>query len=110
MTAKSLIALCAVAAAAFSPSEAANAFGLDEPDLRYHEFHRNDALEDYYSYFYDPRGYYPYYNSGEWGRPIIRRYKGPLPPYYEAWGMNNSRYHHVEWHRQHYGGHWRGDW
>ena len=107
---KSLMALTVIAAAAALSSGPAGAWGLDSPDLRYHEYHRNDALEQYYSYYYDPRGYYPYYNSGEWGGRYIRRYSGPLPPYYASWGSTNRRYYHVEWHRRHYGGHRRGDW
>ncbi len=107
---KSLMALVAIAAAAAVSSTPASAWWWDSPDLRRHEYQPNDALEQYYSYYYDPRGYYPYYNSGEWGGPIISRYKGPLPPYYEAWGSTNRRYYHVQWHRRHYGGHRRGDW
>ncbi len=81
-------------------------------DLRQHEFDpgRADALDDYYHYYYDPRGYYPYYNSGEWGPRRVNRFRGNLPPYYGAWGANKRNYRHVEWHRRHYGGHRRGDW
>lgn len=107
---KSLMALAVLAAASLAPSGGASAFGLDSPDLRYRSYRPNEALEQYYSYYYDPRGWYPYYNSGEWGPPIVRRYKGPLPPYYASWGAPNRRYYHVEWHRRHYGGHRRGDW
>ncbi len=108
---KSLIALGTIAAAAVFAGQPASAFDLfNEPDLRVRPYHRDDALERYYSYYYSPRGYYPYYNSGEWGGPIIRRHKEPLPPYYGAWGAPNRRYYHVEWHRRHYGGHRRGDW
>jgi hypothetical protein len=110
MSSKSLMALAAIAAAALVASGPAGAFDLDRPDLRYHEYQPDDALERYYYYSYEPRGYYPYYNSGEWGPRYIRRFKGALPPYYAAWGSTNRRYHHVEWHRQHYGGHRRGDW
>lgn len=107
---RSLMAATAIAAAAGLMCGPASAFDLDRPDLRYHEYHRDDALERYYSYDYEPRGYYPYYNSGEWGGRIIQRFKGPLPPYYAAWGAPNRRYYHVEWHNRHYGGHRRGDW
>lgn len=110
MRIRSLLAFAAIAAAALAIGRPASAFDLNRPDLRYHEYHRNDALERYYSYYYSPRGYYPYYNSGEWGRPIIRRSRIQLPPYYAAWGAPNRRYYHVEWHRRHYGGHRRGDW
>jgi hypothetical protein len=108
---RSILALAAIAIAMAMAGRPASAFDLfNSPDLRYREYHRNDALERYYSYYYSPRGYYPYYNSGEWGGRTIRRFKGPLPPYYAAWGAPNRRYYHVEWHRRHYGGHRRGDW
>ncbi|MBY0560438.1 hypothetical protein [Hyphomicrobium sp.] len=110
MRVKSLTALAALVAASAVPSGEVAAWGLDRPDLRPRVYRPDPALENYYSYYYDPRGYYPYYNSGEWGRPIISRYKGPLPPYYASWGAPNRRYYHVEWHRRHYGGHRRGDW
>ncbi len=108
---RSLMTLTAIAAAALTVAGSASAFDLlNRPDLRDREYHRNDALEQYYSYHYSPRGYYPYYNSGEWGGRIIRRSKLRLPPYYGAWGAPDRRYYHVEWHRRHYGGHRRGDW
>ncbi len=112
MRLKTLIVLAALMAAAVTTSQSASAFGLDEPDLRYHHYDpgRVDALDRYYAYSYAPRGWYPYYNSGEWGRRYIKRFHGTLPPYYAAWGSTNRRYHHVEWHRRHYGGHRRGDW
>jgi hypothetical protein len=43
-------------------------------------------------------------------KPRVRRYKGDLPPYYQAWGANKRYYHHGEWHYRMYGGHRRGDW
>jgi hypothetical protein len=107
------MAVAAVAAVLCFSSQSASAFdALHRPDLRYREFDpdKADALERYYHYFYDPRGYYPYYNSGEWGGPSINRFRGHLPPYYASWGSTNRRYRHVEWHRRHYGGHRRGDW
>jgi hypothetical protein len=106
--------LAAFAAASLMTSQPAAAFDIwNRPDLRYHEFDPDKAreLDQYYGYFYDPRGYYPYYNSGEWGPPYIKRSRGgPLPPYYAAWGSSKWRYNHVEWHRLHYGGHRRGNW
>ena len=113
MPTKSLMAVAALAAALCVSSQSASAFdALRRPDLRYHEFDpdRADALERYYHYYYDPRGYYPYYNSGEWGARSINRFRGNLPPYYASGGSTNRRYRHVEWHRRHYGGHRRGDW
>lgn len=113
MPTKSLMAVAAIAAVLCVSSQSASAFdALRRPDLRYHEFNpdKADALERYYHYYYDPRGYYPYYNSGEWGGPYINRFRGHLPPYYASWGSTKRRYRHVEWHRRHYGGHRRGDW
>ena len=65
---------------------------------------------DPYAYRYEPRGYYPYYNSNYWGPPRIKRFRGHLPPYYAAWGAPRRGYHHVKWHMRHYGGHRRGHW
>jgi hypothetical protein len=113
MRIKSLMALVAMTAAFFAISQSASAFeALHRPDLRRHHYDpgRAEALDRYYHYYYDPRGWYPYYNSGEWGRPYVKRFRGELPPYYASWGSNNRRYRHVEWHRRHYGGHRRGDW
>jgi hypothetical protein len=109
---KASVSLAAIAAAFVLAAQSASAFDLDRPDLRPHRFDPEHAaaLDRYYRYYYDPRGWYPYYNSGEWGRPRIKRFRGTLPPYYGAWGATRWRYHHVEWHRKHYGGHRRGDW
>lgn len=65
---------------------------------------------DPYGYSYVYRGYYPYYNSGYWGPPRIKRFRGHVPPYYASWGATRRGYHHVKWHRRHHGGHRRGDW
>jgi hypothetical protein len=113
MQVKSLMAVAAMAAGFCTVGQSAFAFdALHRPDLRYHEFdpYKAEQLDSYYHYYYDPRGWYPYYNSGEWGRPVINRFRGELPPYYASWGANKRRYRHVEWHRRHYGGHRRGDW
>ncbi|HXE02148.1 MAG TPA: hypothetical protein VN623_09385 [Hyphomicrobium sp.] len=123
MRVKSLMALAAITAAFVTVSQSASAFDLNSPDNRsqtgwshengqwdYSSRYPRGYLNDRYSYFYDPRGYYPYYNSGQWGPPRIDRFKGTLPPYYASWGAWKKRYYHVEWHRRHYGGHRRGDW
>ncbi|MBA2127413.1 hypothetical protein DLM45_14455 [Hyphomicrobium methylovorum] len=113
MRTPSLIALAATAAALLSVSQPVSAFdALHRPDLRYRQFDPDKAadLERYYGYYYSPRGWYPYYNSGEWGPRQVRRYRGHLPPYYASWGSPKRNYRHVEWHRRHYGGHRRGDW
>jgi hypothetical protein len=74
----------------------------------YHIHYRTDP----YAYRYEPRGYYPYYNSGYW-RPAheVRRNRYyALPPYYQAWGYPNPNYHHRAWHKRHHGGHHIGHW
>lgn len=65
---------------------------------------------DPYAYVYEPRGYYPYYNSGYWGPPRIKRFHGQRPPYFASWGAPDRNYYHREWHERHYGGHRRGNW
>ena len=123
MRVNSLMALAAITAAFVIVSQSASAFDLYSPDKRggtgwsrenghwvYSSRYPRGYLNDRYSYFYDPRGYYPYYNSGQWGPPRISRFNGTLPPYYASWGSWKKNYYHVEWHRRHYGGHRRGDW
>jgi hypothetical protein len=71
------------------------------------------ASTDRYDYRYEPRGYYPYYNSGYWvPRSVYRREAYPyrLPTYYQAWGYPKSGYKHYEWHQRHHGGHWHHHW
>jgi hypothetical protein len=77
---------------------------------RYRHVYVKHTTTDPYAYRYAPRGYYPYYNSGYWGGPRIKRFRGHLPPYYEAWGTPRRGYNHVQWHRRHHDGHPRGDW
>lgn len=111
MRIRNMLALV-VAGASFAalalPASAAD-FGYSEHPRR---FDRAPVSEDYdrYGYVYEPRGYYPYYNSGYWGPPRIKRYSGALPPYFAAWGADRADYYHTEWHMQHYGGHRRGNW
>lgn len=121
---KSLIAVLAAVAALAMTSQSSSAFDLfNSPDERpgwgwyhedghwvYHSRYPRGYLDEVYGYFYDPRGYYPYYNSNEWGPPVIKRFSGTLPPYYASWGSPKRNYRHVEWHRLHYGGHRRGNW
>lgn len=114
-------------ALAFVMPQAASAFFWDRPDqpdgwdhLRtvrhwvytphYRHQYLTNSETDRHAYHYAPRGYYPYYNSGYWGRAHIQRQHNILPPYYASWGAPKKRYHHVEWHNRHYGGHRRGDW
>jgi hypothetical protein len=117
MRLKCLMGFAAASAAFLALGQSASAFDwLHRPDQagwERLEIIRNYVYgphEDRYAYFYDPRGYYPYYNSAYWGPPRIKRFNGPLPPYYGAWGATRPGYYHVEWHRAHYGGHRRGDW
>lgn len=84
---------------------------------RYHHvFVRSYAgTLDPYAYRYEPRGYYPYYNSGQWKpahvmRTQKRRRHYARPPYYQAWGYPDRYYRHRAWHARHHGrihiGHW----
>jgi len=64
------------------------------------------ANVDPYAYRYEPRGYYPYYNSGYWvPRRCYRRpvYTYNIPPYYPAWGAYRKNYRHYKWHARHHG-------
>ncbi len=74
---------------------------------------RGYSAADPYFYRYEPRGYYPYYNSHYW-RPAheVRksRRKYVLPPYYKAWGYPKRKYRHGAWHRKHHGRHSLGHW
>lgn len=126
MRLRSLLALAAVSLS-FAAVTPAAAFFWDRPDTpegwgrlrtirhwvyypRYDHVYLTHPQTDPYSYRYRPRGYYPYYNSGYWGPPRVKRFRGALPPYYASWGSTNARYNHVLWHERHYGGHRRGDW
>ena len=77
---------------------------------RYRHVYLTHPSTDPYAYRWEPRGYYPYYNSGYWGPARVKRFRGHLPKYYASWGAVKRGYHHVEWHRRHYGGHRRGNW
>jgi hypothetical protein len=72
---------------------------------RLYAFH--DGCTDPYAYRYEPRGYYPYYNSGYW-KPahVMRKRKRPYyvhPPYFPAWGYPDRYYRHRAWHAYHHG-------
>ncbi len=83
---------------------------------RYNHVYSVHAVTDPYAYRYEPRGYYPYYNSGYWrsAREMrIRRayrYETVQVPYYQAWGHPDRYYNHRAWHARHHGrirlGHW----
>ena len=83
-----------------------------------HRWHGDGYYKtDRFAYRYAPRGYYPYYNSGQWRSVKELRFRrdccrpvADLPPYYQAWGHPHPRYTHRKWHRRHHGrirlGHW----
>lgn len=67
----------------------------------------HEGCADPYAYRYEPRGYYPYYNSGYW-KPAseMRKRKRPYyehPAYYPAWGYPSPSYRHRAWHAYHHG-------
>ena len=82
---------------------------------RYRHVVRVHARTDPYTYRYQPRGYYPYYNSGYW-RPthIVRkkraRYYRRKPRYHKSWGAKKRAYRNRKWHAEHHGRHYRGHW
>jgi hypothetical protein len=77
-----------------------------------HRYYR--GAEDPHAYRYEPRGYYPYYNSGYWKSAremrLRKRRHYNHPPYYAAWGYPDPYYHHRAWHAYNHGrirhGHW----
>ncbi len=59
----------------------------------YHRHYRSDLYLDPNRYYYSPRAYYPYRNSGYWRPTAELRYRqaccrpfAELPRYYQAWG------------------------
>ena len=128
MRLKCLLALAAgVIAVGIAAPQPASAFFFDRPDQpagwdqtrtvrlwvyypRYNHTYLTHPETDPHAYQYSPRGYYPYYNSGYWGPPRVKRYSGSLPPYHAAWGADRAGYNHVAWHYRHHGGHRRGHW
>lgn len=84
---------------------------------RYHHYYHVHYRTDPYAYRWEPRGYYPYYNSGYWRPTWELRHRraccrpvAVLPPYYQAWGHPHRYYHHRKWHRRHHGHHRHGHW
>lgn len=77
-------------------------------------FRDRAAHGDPYAYRYEPRGYYPYYNSRYWKPAHVMRKKRrkyhKQAPYYQAWGYPKRHYNHREWHAKHHGRHWIGHW
>lgn len=128
MRIRTLLAIVATAVGlGFAAPQPASAFDFDRPDQpagygwqrtvrhwvyypRYRHVYLTHPATDPYHYRWEPRGYYPYYNSGYWGPARAKRFHGKLPKYYASWGAVRPGYRHVEWHRRHYGGHRRGAW
>lgn len=59
---------------------------------------------DPYAYRWEPRRYYPYYNSGYWRPAAEMRFRRAccapvvvLPPYYQAWGYPRRHYMNRAW-------------
>ncbi|MEO1281407.1 MAG: hypothetical protein AAFV69_06700 [Pseudomonadota bacterium] len=80
---------------------------------RYRHSYRFHNGTDPYAYRYEPRGYYPYYNSGYWRpRHTVKKRHGHYKqaPYYQAWGDNRKHYKHRKWHKEHHGRHRLGHW
>ena len=70
---------------------------------RYQHVYAVNYVTDPYAYRYEPRGYYPYYNSGYW-RPYeemrwrrAHRYINHPVPYFQAWGHPARNYRHRAW-------------
>lgn len=105
------IAVVAVAAGAATSASAGDLFRRGPPE-RY--AYGSPPSFDAWGYGYEPRGYYPYYNSGYWvPRKFVRyryRYDYALPPYYQAWGFPRKDYQHRSFHYEQYGGHWPWNW
>lgn len=77
-----------------------------------HRYYRHSTTDPYF-YRYEPRGYYPYYNSRYWVparcyKKCRRVYK--YPRYYKAWGSPKKGYKHRKWHARHHGRHRRHHW
>ncbi|MBX9925553.1 MAG: hypothetical protein K2Y05_04285 [Hyphomicrobiaceae bacterium] len=80
---------------------------------RYHHVYHANSATDPYAYKTEPRGYYPYYNSGYWkARREVAKNRAHFkhPVYYKAWGANRKHYRHHKWHAEHHGRHKLGHW
>jgi hypothetical protein len=67
---------------------------------RYHNHYLTHGQTDPFAYESDPRGYYPYYNSGYWKpRHAIRNERAHFvkPKYFKAWGANKAHWDHATW-------------
>ena len=80
---------------------------------RYRNFYYTYGQKDPFGYQYEPHGYYPYYNSGEWkpARSVPRnRAHFAAPEYYAGWGKNKRHWNQAEWHSAHHDRHPFWDW
>jgi hypothetical protein len=113
MAAVAVVAVMAMGLVAAGPADAGyrRVYGV-ERTVVHHGYspsyrHMYVTYGDPYTYRYEPRGYYPYYNSGYWRSAAEararRNYDQVLPPYYQAWGYPNRYYHHRAWHARHHG-------
>jgi hypothetical protein len=86
-----VVGLAASATSAVASSRNPDGYGIYTPGPRVKHGPRLWRY-DPYSWYYSPRGYYPYYASGQWvPRAEMRnryryRYFGPRYRYYPAWG------------------------
>lgn len=128
---KGLFAMAvAVAALALASPEPAHAFERDRPDMpsgwvgvrdvrhwvyypRYRHYYLTNGQADPFGYHYQPRGYYPYYNSGYWkpaSQVPLKRAHYARPKHHKAWGANRQQWDNAKWHAEHSGriehGHW----
>jgi len=102
-------AVAAFAAAQLASTAPAAAFGCDL-------WTRGD-LDECYNYRPANRGYYPYYNSGQW-RPAremrerrqMSRWHYSYPQYNPVWGHPVDDYNHRDWHARNHGRHRIGHW
>lgn len=121
MRLKSLMAAAVLAATMLGLAQPAAAFDRREhpgaervvshyiyaPRYR-HVYH----VADPWAYYSEPRGYYPYYNSGYWRPAHLVRRTPPhaLPPYHASWGAPKKSYVHRPWHDVHHGRHYPWHW
>ena len=131
MRTNGLLAIAAAAAAlVLSSPQPASAFDRDRPDTpsgwvgvrhirhwvyypRYQHYYLSHGQTDPFAYDYEPRGYYPAYNTGYWkprSQVALHRAHYTAPHYNKAWGANKTHWDQVKWHTEHHGGHPRGDW
>ncbi|HXF54955.1 MAG TPA: hypothetical protein VNK52_12595 [Hyphomicrobiaceae bacterium] len=84
MPARTVLAAAAATAFTLACASPAPALEIDRGT-----FWRGDG-PDPYAYYYEPPGYYPYVNSGQWrpAQEMRGRYRYPLwlPEYYSSWG------------------------